>query len=62
MLNQQDADGVTPIMMALKKNNLAMVKLLLAKNVDLSKIDGKKNNVFHYAASSSKDIIEVSDY
>jgi copper chaperone CopZ len=32
----------------------------MAKKVELSKVDGKQNNVFHYAATARKDIIDVN--
>lgn len=59
MLNAQDNAGVTPAMIAVKKKNDFALKHLIAKNVDLSLMDDKRNNVFHYAASSSKDIIDI---
>jgi ankyrin repeat protein len=60
LINEQDATGTTPLMLALQKENSFMVKLLMAKKVDLTKLDKKGNSVFHYAAITSKEIIEVS--
>ena len=60
MYNAQDKEGVTPAMVAVKKQNLVALKFLVSKNVDLGLLDHKKDNVYHYAATSSKDIIQVN--
>jgi calcium-independent phospholipase A2 len=59
MFNEQEKDGLTPMMIAVKKQNVYAVRYLMTKKVDLSKVDGKKNNVFHYAATAGKDIIDA---
>ena len=59
MLGAQDCKGITPAMLAIKKQNHYALKYLVGKNVDLSQIDATKNNAFHFAAASSKEIIEV---
>ena len=59
MLNVQDKDGITPAMLAVQKKNEFALKHLALKNADFSLMDSKRNNVFHFAALSSKEIIEV---
>ena len=58
--NVQDSNGVTPLMIAVKKQNTSAIKHLVAhKEVDLNLRDSKGNNVYHYAARTEKEIIEV---
>lgn len=59
MYNAQDKDGQTPLMVAVTKQNLYALKHLMGKNADVAIVDNHLNNVFHHAASSSKDTIEV---
>ena len=60
MHNAQEKEGFTPAMIAAKKQNQGALRFLVAKNADLTIIDNKRNNVFHYAAVAGKDIIEVN--
>ena len=59
MYDFQDNSGITPLMLAVKKQNTYCLRLLVAKNANFGLIDGDKNNVMHYAAFTTKDIIEV---
>ena len=59
-LNSVDEEGRTPLMLAVKKQNLYIVKHLVAKGANLTCCDKKGNNVFHLAANSNKDIVMVS--
>ena len=59
MLNFHDNTGMTPAMIAITKKNEFALKHLMAKKVDLSVTDDQRNNAYHYAASSSKDIIDI---
>ena len=58
MLDAQDASGVTPMMIAVKKENQNALKYLISKSANMKIVDNKKNNVFHLAATASKEIIE----
>ena len=61
--NVQDSNGVTPLMIAVKKQNTSAIKHLVAhKEVDLNLRDSKGNNVYHYAARTEKEIIEVTPH
>ena len=61
--NVQDSNGVTPLMIAVKKQNTSAIKHLVAhKEVDLNLRDSKDNNVYHYAARTEKEIIEVQTH
>ncbi|XP_013146930.1 PREDICTED: uncharacterized protein LOC106109842 isoform X1 [Papilio polytes] len=51
--------GATPLMVAVKTGNLRMVQSLLSLNCSLDTIDSEGNSVFHYAAASNKEIINV---
>ncbi|XP_068618165.1 85/88 kDa calcium-independent phospholipase A2 [Battus philenor] len=51
--------GATPLMVAVKTGNVRMVQSLLSLNCCLDKIDTEGNTVFHYAAASNKEIINV---
>ncbi|XP_014367859.2 85/88 kDa calcium-independent phospholipase A2 [Papilio machaon] len=59
-LDEPDPDvGATPLMVAVKTGNLRMVQSLLSLNCSLDVIDREGNTVFHYAAASNKEIINV---
>ena len=51
--------GVTPLMLAVKKENLVTTKYLLGKKAATNDHDNEKNTVYHYAANTNKDIIEA---
>lgn len=46
-------------MLAVQKKNEYALKHLVGKDADLSLIDATRNNIFHFAASSTKEIIEI---
>ncbi|XP_043281433.1 85/88 kDa calcium-independent phospholipase A2 isoform X2 [Venturia canescens] len=57
-LNSSDADtGVSPLQVAIQTNNLRMVQTLIAAKSSLEHLDFNANSVFHYAATSTKEII-----
>ena len=45
---------------AVKRQNVSAIKHLVSKEVDLARKDGKLNNVFHFTATTNKEIIEVN--
>lgn len=47
-------------MLAIKEQQLAVVKALVNAKASLEHLDHEANSVFHYAASTNKDIILVS--
>ena len=63
-LNANDREGVTPLMLAAKKESAFMTKFLVCKGANRDKLDSSDNSVFHYAAMGNREIIEVrmSDY
>ncbi|MDT9023342.1 ankyrin repeat domain-containing protein [Rossellomorea aquimaris] len=57
-INQQDALGRTPVMLATYQNNPDMVRLLIDKGADIHLKDELKNNPFLYAgAEGMNDIL-----
>jgi hypothetical protein len=48
-------------MLAIKKQNLYNVRHLIGKGASKASVDSKGNNVFHYAANTTKDIVKVCD-
>lgn len=61
-LNSTDIDsGMSPLQVAISTQNLKMVQVLVAANCSLEHLDHESNSVFHYAASTTKDIIAVSN-
>lgn len=60
-LNSSDSEkGVSPLQVAIMTNNLKTVRMLVAANCSLEHLDYDGNSVFHYAASTTKEIILVS--
>lgn len=60
-LNSSDSrKGMSPLQVAITTRNLKTVQLLVAANCSLEHLDFEGNSVFHYAASSTKDIIAVN--
>ena len=65
LLNQKDAEGQTPLLVAAKFNRWPIIKIILENRLDLSKhIDKKMNNIFHILAANSnaetiKNCIEI---
>ncbi|XP_063216662.1 85/88 kDa calcium-independent phospholipase A2 isoform X2 [Bacillus rossius redtenbacheri] len=58
LLNTPDvATGMTPVQLAVKEGSLRTVQALLAAAPSLESLDHEGNSVFHFAASSSRDII-----
>ncbi len=58
-LNSRDHEGVTPLMLAVQRENGYMIKFLVAKEAAMEPTDAKGDNIFHFAATKTKDIIEV---
>ncbi|XP_069701156.1 85/88 kDa calcium-independent phospholipase A2 isoform X2 [Periplaneta americana] len=57
-LNSPDVNtGISPLQVAIKTCNLRTVQVLLGAKASLEHLDYDANSVFHYAASTSKDII-----
>ena len=51
--------GITPLMMAIKKENVWMTKYFMAKNAATDVQDGNQNTIYHYAANTNKELIEL---
>lgn len=59
-LNSSDpSTGMSPLQVAVLTKNLKLVQMLVAANCSLEHLDHAGNSVFHYAASTNKDIILV---
>ena len=60
MTNTADLENKeTPLHLAVKQNNVSMVKALLGLKVSVDEVDIKGNSVFHLAASSNENIIKL---
>jgi hypothetical protein len=60
-LNSPDRmTGVTPIHVAIKTGNFRTIQVLLSAKASLEHLDNEANSVFHYAASTTKEIISVN--
>ena len=46
-------------MVAIKKENIPMTRYLLSKKADINIQDNKKNTIYHFAANTNKDMIEI---
>jgi len=59
-LNSPDMNtGVTPLQVAIKTGNLRTIQALLSAKASLEYLDNEVNSVFHYAASTTKEIISA---
>ncbi|XP_066157041.1 85/88 kDa calcium-independent phospholipase A2 [Euwallacea fornicatus] len=57
-LNSSDGEkSMSPLQVAITTLNLKTVQMLVATNCSLEHLDNDGNSVFHYAASTTKDII-----
>jgi calcium-independent phospholipase A2 len=54
-----DETGISPLQVAITTKNLKTVQVLVAANCSLEHLDYNQDSVFHYAASTTKDIISV---
>lgn len=58
LMNSSDpSTGMSPLQVAVKTNNLKLVQLLVSSKCSLEHLDNNANSVFHYAASTTKEII-----
>lgn len=59
-LNSSDNEkGMSPLQVAITTHNLKTVQILAGANCSLEHLDWDGNSVFHYAASTTKEIIAV---
>ncbi|KAG5870722.1 hypothetical protein JTB14_017055 [Gonioctena quinquepunctata] len=57
-LNSTDTEtGMSPLQVAITTHNLKTVQIMVSANCSLEHLDHEANSVFHYAASTTKDII-----
>jgi len=59
LINGVDDQGRTPLMVAIKVQNIYAIRYLIGKSASLSRQDCKGNNAYHYAATSKKEIVQV---
>jgi calcium-independent phospholipase A2 len=53
---------VSPLQVAVQTANLAMINKLISLDASLDHLDFEGNNVFHYAANTTKEVIMVCLY
>ncbi|KAJ8679243.1 hypothetical protein QAD02_015030 [Eretmocerus hayati] len=59
-LNSSDQEtGASPLQIAIETTNLKMVQMLISAKSSLEHLDFSGNTVFHYAANSTKEIIQA---
>uniref|UniRef100_A0A023F206 phospholipase A2 n=1 Tax=Triatoma infestans TaxID=30076 RepID=A0A023F206_TRIIF len=59
-INTSDPNtGLSPLQVAVKEGNLAMIVKLLQNGASVSHLDNDSNTVFHYAATTNKDILST---
>ncbi|CAH1155338.1 unnamed protein product [Phaedon cochleariae] len=59
-LNSTDIEtGMSPLQVAISTQNLKTVQIMVLANCSLEHLDYDANSVFHYAASTTKEIIAV---
>lgn len=59
-LNSSDeASGISPLQVAIQTNNFKTVQMLIAAKCSLEHLDYNANSVFHYASSTTKEIISA---
>ncbi|CAH1987398.1 unnamed protein product [Acanthoscelides obtectus] len=59
-LNSSEPEtGMSPLQVAISTQNLKTVQMLVAASCSLEHLDNEANSVFHYAASTTKEIIGV---
>lgn len=57
-INSTDVEtGMSPLQVAITTQNVKTVQILISNNSSLEHLDHDANSVFHYAASTTKDII-----
>ncbi|CAH1987400.1 unnamed protein product [Acanthoscelides obtectus] len=57
-LNSSEPEtGMSPLQVAISTQNLKTVQMLVAASCSLEHLDNEANSVFHYAASTTKEII-----
>nr|CAD7447762.1 unnamed protein product [Timema bartmani] len=60
ILNAPDENtGISPLQLAVKNGTLRTVQQILAAGASLEHLDYEANTVFHYAAATSKEIIQA---
>lgn len=61
-INSSDPEsGMSPLQVAISTQNFRTVQAIVALNCSLDHRDHNLNTVFHYAAGTTKDIIDVSN-
>lgn len=58
-INSKNKDGVTPLMIAVQKDNVSLVKYLASKGADIHTQDNNKNSPISLALVSSRQMLEA---
>lgn len=53
------SDGLSPLQLAVKEGNLNMIMKLLQNNASLGHLNNEGNSVFHFAATTNRDVINA---
>lgn len=53
------SNGLSPLQLAVKEGNLNMIMKLLQNNASLGHLDHECNSVFHFAATTNRDVINA---
>ncbi|XP_056648135.1 85/88 kDa calcium-independent phospholipase A2 isoform X1 [Diorhabda sublineata] len=54
-----DETGMSPLQVAITTQNIKTIQLMVAANASLEHLDYELNSVFHYAASTTKEIVSA---
>lgn len=56
---EDETTGISPLQLAVQKENIKMVQALLNNNASLDHFDHASSSVLHYAARTNKQIVMV---
>ncbi|KAI4470247.1 calcium-independent phospholipase a2 [Holotrichia oblita] len=59
VLDKPDEAGMTPLLVAITRNNLKSIEALVQKNCFIYHKDLNKNTIFHHAATSAPEILTI---
>ena len=58
-MNSNDDEGVSPLQVAIKTEYVRVVTAFVQAGASLGHLDNEGNTVYHYAAGTNKEIIQV---
>lgn len=60
LVEKRDADGFTPLHLAVIAGNMPLVTFLLANQADVHAVDNEKHTVVHWAAGNNRHFLLYS--